>query len=533
MTLAFELVSLAVVFVVVFSWTYRFAFNHALIRNYAGRAALAPGQINAFIDDLNKKYGALLEHMDIVASEPPARRLLASLHQKHIDRVVGVLFSTTVTLSAELVVLLLVQLVDVVDVDILIFKASLRALVVLVTLVQPPLIVSLYVNLDLVPSFERSPGGVARTGTTVALCAGWFYLLHRLGLVAAHLGTTHKSFLERKTNEVSLAGVTTTAILSGIGCTLTPIQTFRATQPQKNSEPRVNELIRSHNSTALLARKRSAQLQAFATAKVLQPPLLRLSGRKLLHKVRSFASFGAASEEEELQKEVETLEQLRELIYKDVCKSLVLLVREKQHKANGLASAVRYVYMAFSVYCVYRIFNTALGFAKGYFYGRGSRDSADALAVTVAKVVLGAGFAALSELLENQVSLVLGALLFGCSLSNVLVTFKGFGRILPGSTSVPAHVRSWLKHLVIGELVAVYVLATALLLRSNLPPDFSSHVLKLLALGSGSEVEEVAFIDHWFDSVFGIACGATFAVAAGRRALTDDMEYDEESMLET
>lgn len=513
------------------------------------------------------------------------RQSLADAHETHIHRVVGALFSITTALSVQLVAVLLAQMLGFVEVHVLFFRPALRILVVLVTVVVPLLVVSLYVNQDLVPLAHAR---AANVGATVVLYGTWYMLLHKAGDVAAALGeTSAKSFVERKTNEIVLTGITITAVLLGVGSILTPFGSlwcentlFRRRTAPLVSEQLLTRLIVLYNSTRLLMRKREAELAAAerrSTGKVYndrdkdyQARSLRGSGKNLFHKVLSFAllsTFAAPAEEDELRAEIASLSSLKDQIYNDVAGQLHQLVAAKRRRCQlrwNVTKVAAAINIAFSVYCIYRVANVLLVRLPYHYWwadpdnyeapssvidnklslgGGLNKNTKDALAITVAKLLLAAGFLALSETqLINQVSFILSGSLFLCSFQNVAVTFKSVAALLPTpTTTVLAKVKAWLQSLLVCELVAVYVIATALLIRSNLSPETASSLLELLLLTpAGVTVRgmqrEVEFIDSWFDKVFGATCVVTVLVLLLKQFIDSgnvyDDGYDEEIFIE-
>lgn len=593
---SFELLPLTAALILFAVWAYRFIFNHDIIRNYIHRQYVSKAKVNALIDSTNKQFGTSLRHVDVEGEtlEPTllphlTTKSYAEIHQKNINKVVRVLFSLVIALSLELVLLLMVQLTGSFEIDLPFFKFNLRTLVVLVTMVQPLLVVSLYVNQDLLPSLNySSPAAISKTISTLALCVGWFMMLGRVGSMASSLGqVSDKTFLEEKTNEIVLTGITITAVLSGVGCTLTPIQNFwtnRRTSVEKPGgngplrESQLNTLIQSYNSTKMLVGKRARELESLRIGKTYNSPpveqvrLLRGSGKQFFHKVQSFTSlpkFGRASEEEELQQEIVSLNELKDLIYSDLTKNLdkFLAAKLTSSSSSGFSTFIRLFNLAFSCYCVYRIINVLfIRLPFRYFWDAEdlhdaanniiddkeassttlNKNTKDALAITIAKIIQSVfGYLPISETqLINQVSFILSGSLFMCSFQNVLTTFKSFGRILPATTTTVSHdVKSWLKNLVVSEFLAIYVIATALLIRSNLPPETAKLMLRVLSLTSSASSttlqgmqNEVEFIDAWFDKVFGITCLATFVVIAMKSFIESDNiyhdGYDEEMFIE-
>ncbi|OBA24025.1 hypothetical protein METBIDRAFT_65558 [Metschnikowia bicuspidata var. bicuspidata NRRL YB-4993] len=590
----FEALSLVVVFAVFSLWSFKYVFNHDIIRNYAPRTHHAKAQINDMLQHAaGAKYGHRLLRLDVDDELEDEALRPFSAHGRHdtVHYVVGVLFSGVVTLSCELVLLLMIELFGAVALNLAVLRYVIAALVVLVTMVQPPLVILLYVNQRLTPQISlRSPSAILKMVATAALCGVWFAVLSRFGSIAQALGpAAERSFLEEKTNEVVLAGISITALLSGVGCMLTPIRSFwvdgvvlpKIALNTGASETQLNELIQSYNSTQMLKKKRQAELDALlasAAGTDYSMPvndslrLLKGSGRRLLSRVQSFTSLssltGTATEEEELAREIESLQSLQDLVYADICKKVDAVLRDRGSSVKAGVRLNRLVALGnamFSVYCVYRIVNVLfLRLPYHYFWSLAdlhretniiddgdlsetlNKNTKDALAITIAKLIQRLfSYLPLSETqLVNQVSFILSGSLFVCSFQNVVITFRSLGRFLPtNTTTVDVHVKTLVKHLIVSEFLAIYVIATALLIRSNLPPETATLMLKILSLSPTSGptspaqmLREVEFIDMWFDKVFGVSCLGTLFFLAMKLFIESDSiyeaGYDEEMMIE-
>ncbi|EGW35360.1 uncharacterized protein SPAPADRAFT_58585 [Spathaspora passalidarum NRRL Y-27907] len=260
------------------------------------------------------------------------------------------------------------------------------------------------------------------------------------------------------------------------------------------------------------------------------------------------------SEETELSKEVESLKTLRNNLYDDITKITGKYLRQQQQNQGGATILTKLFYLgniAFGVYCVYRIINVlAIKLPLLYLYGGYSEDdledetrSKDAIAITIAGLILTIfkNLPISKAQLVNQLSFVISGGLFICSFNNVLITFKSFSRFFVGSSSNTT--KNWLKHLIIGELIGIYVIATALLIRTNLPTNLSNQISKILSLSGSSNKRnanaEVLFIDNWFDKIFAISCVVTMIVLIIKKVSEEDEsdpyrteEYDEESFME-
>ncbi|KAF7582771.1 Abscisic acid G-protein coupled receptor family protein [Clavispora lusitaniae] len=591
------LVPLLGCFVLLCGWSYKFAFNHDLIRNYSNPHSIKKANVNSIIDrEINGRYGCSLPHVDVddeLAGDSTAeptfkRKTMAETHQENINLVVAGLFSVTTALSIELVGVLMLQLTGLFEADLAFFRLAIRVLVFLVTVVQPLLVVSLYVNQDLVPTFKAgSTASATRVASTLGLYVLWYVILHKMGEVADSLGGSgDKTFIERKTNEIVLTGITITAILSGVGSISTPFGSFwgdesllkRKSAGGHTQETQLSNLIQQYNTTKSLMRKREAELNsllASASGKVYNEPesrirSLRGSGKQLFHKVSSFASlskFGSKPEDQELQAEISTLAKLKESIYNDVSKSLhkFLVSKNAQHGSWwSMSNTVKVFNIAFSFYCVYRVLNVLLVRLPYHYFWNSenihdsmrnviddkdsseslNKNTKDALAITVVKILQSVGYLPMSETqLINQVSFILSGSLFVCSLQNVLVTFKSVVGLLPApTTSVSSSVKMWLKNLLVSELLAIYVIATALLIRSNLPAETANSLSRILSLSTATSASttgmqrEVEFIDTWFDKVFGFTCIGTAIVVASKLFIESgnvyDDGYDEEMFIE-
>lgn len=565
----FELAPFGIALPAIAAWIYKFIFNHELIRNSHFNQYKRKTKINEIIDRTNKKYGCHLIHVDVAdeSDEIQTSKGDSYTRQKYIHRAAGALFSIVIGISLELTFALMVQMTDFIDLDPALFQYSIRLLVVLVAVVQPLLIISLYVTQDLSPPLDASrPGALMKWLFTTVLCIAWFMILGRVGSLAHELEEPgykdSRSFLQHITSDIVLAGVTFTAILSGVGCTLTPYRWFWDRARAKRTERRivnevsVNDLIQSYNNTKMLLRKRQQELENVLSknsgATINNTDLgirllkgLKGSGKQLFSKVLSFANLSVFSrqkpEDEELTFEIDSLKLLKELIYDEVAKNVERFVRTQgraplQTTLEKFSSAFQ---IAFSFYCVYRVLSVLLiKIPSQYFWQLESMGTKDALAITIAKLIQTTFTLPISDLqLVNQVSFILSGSLFACLFQNVLVTVKTLTKVLPSaSTTLTAQTKTWLKHLLVSEFLAIYIIATAQMIRSNLPPELSGQMQKLLSLTPLGEADtETEFLDAWFDRMFGMTCIVTLVILAAKNfveAEEDPDFYDEELMLE-
>lgn len=580
------LVALATVFVAVFAWAYFIVFRHDFIL-YADRLSIAKNHINVYIhNNVNEKYGVSVPEVVVDDDDRYERSYTEKGPEQSLNsqNVVGVLFSLVTALSIELILLMMCELTGTLaqQARLVAFQVTIDSLILLITVVVPLVIVSLCTNDNIVPT--KSTG---QKTAAVLLYGVWFVALHYCGLLSQSFVPDRalhtRLLLERKINEVVIGGISTMAVLSGIGCVSTPYKLLWTGWAQKKDEKTVTEAdlssaIVSYNNTRHLLERRRADLRRLASSDFYSHQnrsldvVLRLGridpgamGRKIIHKVLSFASLSSLVErleEEELQAEVDALNTLSGLLYRELTSTLHRFCERKERLHSNRETLSRVVWIAnvlFSVYCVYRVVNVVFlrlpdrllraSEAPRVDEVNAAEDgpepaARDALAVSLARIINSVFKLPFSDTqLTNQISFVLLAGLFVCSFSNVVLTFRSVGRFLPQLASISSNTKIWLKHLLVAELLAIYVILTALLIRTNLPTNLSNQISRiLLLLGSSAtfvtkaSLKEVEFIDLWFDKVFGFTCIATliFMAAKGFAERPDAYDaYDEEQFMES
>lgn len=599
-------------FIFILTWAYSFVFRQNIVQTYSVRNNIPKRQINEYIRrNINDPYGAGLVEVNIEGVQYDEytnvdKPNMRGEYNRTLNRIIGAVFSLTFSFSVELIILMMCELIDVFDERsrLFCFKFIINSLVFLLTCIQPFMMISLFLNEELIPATQSN----LKRAYTVVAYVGWFFILHKCGDLSQAFTPDKSSFgaktlIERKINEISIAGITTMAILSGVGSTSTPFKVFsikRLVSYFKNdglytqnkariNETEINNLIQSYNHTTSLINKRKNELNKLQVANggtVYNLPNtssdnfllynshkisdLRGSPKKnklggLLNKVQSFASLSSLSldkeklEEKELQNEIDSMISLRQHIYNDLVKALFKFSYEKdqlQNKNRLWIKAINIFNVAFALYCVYRIINVFIIKQVILFLKKPTRDESgiindyndeavsntDALAITISKLILSTTQLSIQETqLVNQISLILSGSLFICSFSNVLKTFQSFTKFFPSITKISATTKDWLKNLVITELLGIYVISTAILIRTNLPTNLSNQISKILSLtgtsssnASLTSAKEVQFIDDWFDKIFGIACASTLIVFAIKLFIDDDGDdiYDEEMMVE-
>lgn len=581
---------------VFFWWMYRYALSSTILEAYGLGISARKKDINKYIhDNFNKRYGVRLIQVDVSRLEDEddgkagAKRpgfspaTPASTLQ---DGAVRAVFAACTCSSVAMIVLLMCELGGVLAelARALLFVVTVDMLIILLTMVVPYLTISILIDESVVPTRKR-------TRVIAGVCyIVWFYVLHKFSDLSQTFtpASTYdtRSIIERKVNQVAIAGITTMAIFSGIGSAMTVSDHFKLVRRAVGrggaakkliSQNELNSVIQSYNHTAALATKRQNELDRMLVAHGgtvynrndsggpseplgynSGPPSLAGSPKKnriggILHKVQSFASISSLGfsqeqrDEQELASEISSLESLQSHIYDELTKKLLAFAaQEEGMKSTLVLVSLRSLMAGFAVYCVYRIAVVVLvrlptRMVAAQSEGDDAPPSQDALAYTLAHLVqlfIGEHTIAETQLI-NQIALALSGGLFLCTFTSVLNTFRSFARFLPSFTKVSHRSKHHLKHLVIAELLGVYVISTGLLLRTNLPDNLSDQITRILSL-SGSAVSaekgitagEIRFIDLWFDKIYGISCLATIILLWLRRMIHDDTVYDEESLVE-
>ena len=471
------------------------------------------------------------------------------------DRFVGYAYALVITLLCLMVVLILMELeVDSSATRLWIFHVVIGLLIVMLSVVIPLFAINLLIFKGLLPDHSKRHQVLAG-----AIFFLWLVILHFFGDLSQsftpELVLSARSLIERKINEISIAGITFMAFLSGLGSASTlydESQRIRKRLAEKlvgiNT---LNALIQSFNNTTLLLRRRSQQLEEAISR---SSGKVYLSSKKggiggIMHKVQSFASLALQStEEQELADEIDALKKLQNHVYDDFIRAFEKYNFQHSYltEKDAVTILTTWSRAGFAVYCVYRIISVLLiKFPLQYLAKKETNaNDSDALAITIAKILINVfGITSYSESqLVHQICFLLSGGLFVCSISSLLTTLNSVRHFL--FPHISASIYTWLKYLSIAELFGIYVMATALLIRTNLPENLSNQVSKVLSLTGSLQkhtaLQEVEFIDNWFDKVFAFACILTFIQLFLRetsRKFTDDLEFgeefDEELMIET
>ncbi|RAL67530.1 hypothetical protein DID88_008285 [Monilinia fructigena] len=300
-----------------------------------------------------------------------------------------------------------------------------------------------------------------------------------------------KGISEACLDRVGIIGISLMALLSGFAAVSAPWQTFGA-RPKPVSETDIARKQAGLDATNdMLAVKRSR---------------LRALRRKSLELEISGLSSMALS----------------------LSTSLSMLQNRYASKQRSFSPLGKIVFTpisyAFSLYCIYRIGTTSLAVLRRLsfptdpaYFSSSTTDPVNRILSLFAKHVNPA-FDQLAW--SRQISFLLSAVILFASFNSVLQTFHMLTKISP---SLLYQAQANLA-LIIAQISAMYVISSALLLRSNLPSEMKSVVSDAL----GSPLEP-GFVEIWFEGWFLVASiGTAVGIFVGKKIVGTGSDWDDE-----
>lgn len=355
---------------------------------------------------------------------------------------------------------------------------------------------------------------------TAALTAAWIIFLYLL--VYGPFGHTTNLL-----TKLSIVGVTIMSLLSGLASVSTPYYTLMyLLRKNRTSDP---------NSIKYII------------------PDLWLNSQTISDRITEYEEqvneiLGELNHLQELEKSNDLLS--REKLADQLGRYQLELVRlrNKAKDCKVIRTFKRIFQSIFLLYCIFKLFNVFMVRIPAVFthtwagtsdsdYERleKEREERDPLAITIANALdfflFQFNYQQELDSLIRQISLILSISLFVCSLSTVTTTISSLLTLLPVKLQVlalstlqsrgrdldlPAHKNevlysrhepSIIKNLLVSELTGVYILATILMIRSNLPFDVSVRLHELL--GERFTISSI-LIDIWSDKVFAFSAICTF-----------------------
>ncbi|KAK7934983.1 hypothetical protein PG985_000478 [Apiospora marii] len=471
-----------------------------------------------------------------------------SLQQAHAEhgtkslrrRVAAAAFSTTIGLAAVLAELILCEISELVSP----YARATALKITVPTLLFFLIVVIPFLELQSLVassgwSFQRTAKGrIPRTAWVLqfAVFGLWLFAFWSLGhLVPIDGKNIHASVKMAKSKaqstgglaracleRIGVIGISLMALLSGFASVSSPWHTFgspASRRPVTESDiSRKQAGLDATNEMLLTKRHRLQTLQR----KVAETSAKEKGGlvTKVLGSIRGG---GDAGEIRGLKLEITGLEAMEA----NLSNSLSNL---KSRQANSARAAtplgklfVIPTYI-FSLYCVYRILATTLMSLRRLYSPSASFSSSDPINRLLGLLAKHWDPKLDQTAWARQISFLLSGVILAASANAVLQTFHIFAKWAPGLLyQAQANLA-----LLIGQISAIYVISSALLLRSNLPKEVGS------AVGDALESAlEPGFVDRWFEGWFLLASIITaVGIYVGRKIGEMGEDWDDVEMAE-
>lgn len=433
-------------------------------------------------------------------------------------RLSALAFSTTLGSTAVLAELILCEVSDWVAADArkFAFRVTIHVLLICLIIAIP--------LLELYSLVENKWSKGRRSLAVITAFGGWVWLFWNLPIVKGHMGvwaSGERTVSEECLARVGVVGVSLMALLSGFGCVSTPWQNFGAKEKTVSD----NDIART-----------SAGLDATSELLITKTNKLRYLERKIsekgpanegiMSKVFSAVRGGDADTTEKavLIKEISGLETMRTSLAAELADFQRRLTT--QQRAKSLTGRIlKTMSWGFSIYCLYRIAATTIAHLPIIQRRRSSFSQSDPINNILALLAVYWDPHLDRAAWSRQIGFLLSGVIIAGSLGSVMTTVNMLMRVAPGAVTSDNNPN---LPLFVSQLSAVYVLASALLLRSNLPASMST----VLSESLGAPLDP-KFVDMWFDSLFLGAAATTAVVIVVLRRIRKGEERDLENGMGT
>jgi hypothetical protein len=220
-----------------------------------------------------------------------------------------------------------------------------------------------------------------------------------------------------------------------------------------------------------------------------------------------------------LQLEIQGLETMRQTLQN----SMSVLQNRRQSQLRSHTAFGRVVNMfsfVFAIYCAYRISATTVTPLRRFSSPNTSFSNSDPINNFLALLAKHWDPTIDRVAWSRTISFLLSGVMLLLSFNSVLQTFFLFARVVPG---ILHHTKTNFA-LIISQIAATYVISSALLLRSNLPPEMKTKIGDAL----GAPLEP-GFTERWFEGWFLVASAATATgLWIGRRLKGSEWDDDGE-----
>lgn len=342
---------------------------------------------------------------------------------------------------------------------------------------------------------------------------------------------------------LSIIGITLIAMLNGIGSFSTAYyQLFKRSNnsQSQNSPEQLTSLEKTLQNTDNMIKRKEAEFERYTNENQLnkRPNLQPKKSFLDLETLNPFSN--KQSFDNELVSEISSLKMIKNDIY---LKMLKIEKNIEQTQRTGKNQSIfKIIQLSLSIYCTFKILQVSsiklIRLFNSKFHDDMSTKESDPLVLTIVKTVQIFINVQDDEFLINQLSFIISGALFLCSINGVFMTFQHLYKFLPldlsklnkTTTQNPKFQSvSVIKNLLISELTGIYVLATILILKSNLTATYSSKLNTLLSITNQNL--SITQLDNWFDKVFLISVTVTAASIKIGEYLTDDIEGFENQVL--
>lgn len=220
-----------------------------------------------------------------------------------------------------------------------------------------------------------------------------------------------------------------------------------------------------------------------------------------------------------LQLEIQGLETMRHSLQN----SMTILQNRRQSQLRAHTAYGRLLSMfsyTFAIYCAYRIVATTVTTLRRLSSPNTSFSSSDPINNVLALLAKHWDPTIDRVAWSRTISFLLSGVMLLLSFNSVFQTFFLFAKVVPGLLH---HTKTNFA-LIISQIAATYVISSALLLRSNLPPEMKSKIGDAL----GAPLEP-GFTERWFEGWFLTASAATaLGIWLGKRLKGAEWDDDGE-----
>ncbi|USP74082.1 uncharacterized protein yc1106_01356 [Curvularia clavata] len=433
----------------------------------------------------------------------------------------SIIFSANFALSAVLVELILCEISNTIHraTRTLALKITLPSLLFLLVIATPAFeIHSIISGTGLTFSGEhsarrRAAWALELFGLAVWLAGFWYLGRGLLGSYLHEASEHHHTFSEGCLERIGIIGISLMASLAGFAAISALWQTFGVKyRPVTESDiARKQAGIQATNDMLLTKESRLRALER----KLSENPQQGFMGRV----VGSIRGNPDVQERTTLQLEIQGLETMRHSLQN----SMTILQNRRQsqlraHTAYGrLLSMFSYI---FAIYCAYRIVATSITTLRRLSSPNASFSSSDPINNVLALLAKHWDPTIDRVAWSRTISFLLSGVMLLLSFNSVFQTFFLFAKVVPGLLH---HTKTNFA-LIISQIAATYVISSALLLRSNLPPEMKSKIGDAL----GAPLEP-GFTERWFEGWFLTASAATaLGIWLGKRLKGAEWDDDGE-----